>query len=106
MNGLELISFQIITAVGTAKSNYIEAIREAKTGDFRKADKLMEEGKKNFLEGHKAHSALLTKEADGEKTEITLLLMHAEDQLMAADTIKIMAEEFIDLYKKAKVLYF
>lgn len=30
MEGLELISFKIISAVGEARSNYIEAIREAK----------------------------------------------------------------------------
>jgi cellobiose PTS system EIIA component len=30
----ELISFQIISAVGTARSYYIEAIQVAKTGDF------------------------------------------------------------------------
>ena len=30
--------------------------------------------------------------------------MHAEDQLMSAETFKIMAMEFIDMYKKVSVL--
>ena len=29
-----------------------------------------------------------------------LILMHAEDQLMSAETFRIMAEEFIEVYKK------
>ena len=40
MNELELISFQIISAVGTAKSNYIEAMRLAEKVNLKKLKKL------------------------------------------------------------------
>jgi len=99
MENMELISFQIISAVGTAKSMYIEAIQEAKKGNFDEADKLIEEGAKTFLDGHKAHASLIQKEASGEKVEFSLILMHAEDQLMNAETTKIMAQEIIELYR-------
>ena len=36
MEGLELISFQIISCVGSAKSMYIEAARAAQDYDFEK----------------------------------------------------------------------
>lgn len=99
MNGLELISFKIISAVGTAKSMYVEAIQEAKKGNFKEADRLMEEGAKVFTEGHHAHHSLIQKEASGEQVEFNLLLMHAEDQLMTTETFKLVAEEFIELYQ-------
>jgi len=99
MEEMELISFQIISAVGTARSMYIEAIQKAKAGDFDAASELMKEGATVFLDGHKAHSSLIQKEASGEKVEFSLLLMHAEDQLMNAETTKIMAEEIIELYR-------
>ncbi len=102
MEGLELISFQIISAVGTARSMYIEAIQLAKAGDFEGAEKLLEEGQQVFLEGHHAHAGLIQKEAAGEKCEFALLLMHAEDQLMSAEAFSILAQEFIDVYKKMK----
>lgn len=51
MEGTELIAFQIIAAVGAARSNYVEAIRQAKTGDFNNAETLLKEGEKIFLEG-------------------------------------------------------
>ena len=54
-----------------------------------------------FAEGHKAHAALLRDEASGNDPKImTLLLVHAEDQLMAAETFRTLALEFIDVYKK------
>jgi len=99
MEGMELISFQIISAVGTAKSMYIEAIQAAKKGNFDEADQLMKEGAEVFLDGHKAHASLIQKEASGEKIDFSLLLMHAEDQLMNAETTKLMAVEIIELYR-------
>ena len=102
MDGIELISFNIISAVGTARSCYIEAIHYAKEGNFEEAENMMAEGQKVFIEGHHAHMDLIQKEAAGEKTEFALLLMHAEDQLMSAETFGILAEEFISIYKNMR----
>ena len=57
MEGIELISFQIISAVGTARSMYIEAIQLAKDGKISEAEAMMEEGQKVFVEGHHAHAS-------------------------------------------------
>ena len=100
MERLDSISFRIISAVGTARSMYIEAIQAAKRGDFLGADVLVAEGSQLFLQGHHAHAELIQKEASGERTEVSILFMHAEDLLMSADTFKILAEEFIELYKR------
>lgn len=100
MNELELVAFDIISAVGTAKSMYVEAIQNAKEGKLEEARKRIEEGDEIFVSGHHSHAKLVQKEANGEKVEFALLLMHAEDQLMSAETIKIMALEIIDLYEK------
>ena len=100
MDGLELISFQIISAVGTARSMYIEAIQLAKEGKFAEAKEQIVEGEKVFTEGHHAHAQLVQQEANGEKVEFQLLLMHAEDQLMSAEGFKIIATEFIDVYER------
>lgn len=100
MDGLELISFQIISAVGTARSMYIEAIQLAKEGKIAEAREQIVEGEKVFTEGHHAHAQLIQQEANGEKVEFQLLLMHAEDQLMSAEGFKIIATEFIDVYER------
>ncbi|MCM8711532.1 PTS lactose/cellobiose transporter subunit IIA [Clostridium sp. SYSU_GA19001] len=102
MEGMELISFQIISAVGTARSLYIEAIQEAKKGNFERAEELIKEGSEIFLQGHHAHTQLIQQEANGQVVVPTLMLMHAEDQLMSADGFKIIAEEIIEVYKNTK----
>lgn len=100
---LELISFQIISAVGTARSMYIEAIEEAKNGNINHAKELIKDGEKIFVEGHKAHADLIQCEASGDdKVAINLLLIHAEDQLMSAETFSIIAKQFVDLYENIK----
>ncbi len=102
MEGTELVAFNIIASVGTARSTYIQAIDEAAAGNFEEAEKLIKEGQEAFNGGHAAHHELLTKMAQGEKVEMTLLLTHAEDQLMSAEAFGILAGKFIDLYKQVK----
>lgn len=101
MEGLELIAFEIISSVGTARSCYIEAISEAKKGNYEKA--VIAEGEKVFIEGHDKHNELLQKEASGEGNVVNLLILHAEDQLMSAEGFKIIAQEFIDVYRRINV---
>lgn len=99
MESIELISCQLIAASGGAKSNYIEAIECAKNGDFSQAKVLIEEGDKIYLQGHEAHAKLIQLSAN-EKIEIPLLLIHAEDQMMNCELMKIFAEQTIYLIKE------
>ena len=59
MEGLELICFEIISSVGMARSLYIEAIQEAKAGNFEQAQELIKQGDESFTEGHHSHAKLL-----------------------------------------------
>ena len=97
-----MICFQITSSSGAAKSSYIEAMRHARKFDFETAEKMLEEGKKEYLKAHEAHSELIYKETNGEKIEFSLILMHAEDQLMAADSFRLVCEENISLLKLIK----
>lgn len=104
MDSLELISFQIISAVGSAKSCYIEAMKMAEKGDFEDIEAKIKEGDLEFNKGHEAHASLIQKEASGEQTAPNILLMHAEDQLMSAETIKLMTLEIIKLNQRLYAL--
>lgn len=97
---MELACFQIITYVGTARSCFVNAIQSAKAGNFEEAEKLMKQGDDAFAQGHHGHADMITKEANGELPSAGLLLIHAEDQLMSAEGFRIIADEFITLYKK------
>lgn len=104
MEGLELQCFQIISAVGSARSLFIEAVSEAKHGDFEKAQEKMKEGEAMFTQGHIAHASLIQQEASGQKVSSSLLLIHAEDQLMSAEGFKIIANELIASYRRITAL--
>lgn len=93
-------AFMIIAEVGTAKSKYIEAIQIAKEGDFDKAYKTIEEGAELAASAHKHHFDIVQVEAQGKELPFSVMFMHAEDQLLTTETIKIMAEEIIELHKK------
>ncbi len=97
---LVIACMQIITYVGTARSCYINAIQSAKKGNFEEAEALIKQGEEAFAQGHQGHADLLTKEANNELGTVGLILIHAEDQLMSAEGFRVIAEEFIHVYKK------
>ncbi|WP_430308120.1 PTS lactose/cellobiose transporter subunit IIA [Robertmurraya massiliosenegalensis] len=97
---LEMIAFQMISNVGSAKSIVMEALYAAKEGDFELAEEKIAESQKYFVEGHKIHATLIQREAAGNKVEFSLLFMHAEDQLMSAETITELVKEMIEMYKR------
>lgn len=99
---MEEIAFQIISNVGMAKSLVIEALRDVRKGNYQVAEDKIKESQKFLVEGHHAHVELIQKEAQGEKLEFSLMIMHAEDQLMSAETIKDLAKELIEMYKDLK----
>ena len=102
MEGMELIACEIISNVGTAKSLVVEALRDARQGKFDEAEEKLEEASKYFVNGHHAHASLIQKEAAGDKVDFSLIIMHAEDQMMSAETIKLLVEEMIEMYKDLK----
>ncbi len=101
MSDVQMAAFEIISYVGSAKSKYIEAISKAKAGDFDAAAKCIEEGNEMFYGGHDAHLKLLQQSAiDDASVSFSLILIHAEDQMMQAESFRIIAEDFIDVYHR------
>lgn len=102
MQELELISFEIISNVGMAKSLAIEAIREARKENYEIAKNNLVECNNFMLKAHHSHSSLIQREANGEKVDFSLILMHAEDQMLSAETIITLANEMIEMYIELK----
>lgn len=100
MEGLELICFQLITAAGGAKSSYIEAVEKAKQRKYNEAEELIRRGDEFMKQGHAPHTDLIQQEAAGNGSAMTLILTHAEDQMMSTEVFKVMAEQMIDVYKE------
>lgn len=98
------IAFEIIANVGTARGMYIEAIQLAKKGEYEQARAMMAEGKEMFVQGHHGHADLLEWQGQGLTWKTNIYLMHAEDQLMAADSFETIASEMIEQYEQINAL--
>lgn len=96
----ELIIMEIIVNSGNCRSNAMEAIKYARNGEFDKAGQALEQAGEDILKAHHVQTDLIQKEVNGEKNEISMLLIHCQDQLMTSMLCKDMAKEFVDMYKK------
>ncbi|WP_082825212.1 PTS lactose/cellobiose transporter subunit IIA [Paenibacillus jamilae] len=99
MDDTEIV-FQIILYAGNARSSAMEAIELAKAGKFQESREELASAKKELVSSHKIQTRIIRKEAAGEKTEMSVMMVHAQDHLMNAITIHDMASEFIDLYER------
>ena len=94
----EAICFKIISAAGTAKSCFLEAIEVAKAKEDCK--EALKEGNAAFMEATKAHSEALQIDAT-QDLDIGLLLIHAETILSSAETIRDLSRTIIELIEKS-----
>ncbi len=101
-NELEITIMQLITHAGDARSLAIEAIRSAREGNFEEADRLIATCNEKMDEAHQYQTNLIFSETSGNAVPISLLMIHAQDHVMNAMTIKDMAVEMIATMKKDK----
>ncbi|MBW5383134.1 PTS lactose/cellobiose transporter subunit IIA [Brachyspira pilosicoli] len=92
--------FPIISLAGESKSLAYEALRLAKENKFDEAEEKMKEADSLLLKSHEFQTNLISREADGEKMEITMLFVHAQDHLMTAMSEKNLIKEMIDILKQ------
>ena len=100
MDGLELIAFTIISTVGTAKSNVMESMSLARSGKFEEAEAKVKAANEFLRTSEKEHFKVITQEAKEKNVELSLLFIHAEDQLMTTVCLRDVAVELIETNKK------
>ena len=94
------VAMTLIMYGGEAKSCAIEAIAAAKKQDFDRAQERLSQAQKALLQAHHAQAEMLSKEAQGEKTEFSLFMVHGQDHLMTSIAFVDLAKEIVDLHKK------
>ncbi|HAJ70134.1 MAG TPA: PTS cellobiose transporter subunit IIA [Alkalibacterium sp.] len=93
------IAFQIILFAGNGKSSAMEAIQAAKDGDFKEADAKLKEAGEELSKAHSVQTELLQEEAKGEGKGVSVILVHSQDHLMTAMTLRDLAIEIIELHR-------
>lgn len=97
---MESIVTQLILNSGNARNFALEAIQAAEKGDFETAENKLKNSDEVLSSAHEFHSQLLFDEAKG-VSNITpsLIIVHGQDHLMNAMTIRDLAEHMIILCK-------
>ena len=73
---------------------------KAENRDMEAAEKLLRNAKEELHKAHTIQTDLMTKEIQGEEIEKSVLLIHAQDHFMAANTVIELGERFLKLYEK------
>ena len=98
-NGPEMVSFGIIAHAGDARSYAFGALAAAKAGNFEEAEALLKQSNDAAVEAHHMQTELLINEANGDKTPVDVLLVHAQDHLMTSMLAVELIKELIEIYK-------
>lgn len=98
----ETFCLELITHAGMGRSDAFAALRAAKEGNFTQAAEYLAQSEKALGEAHTAQTKLLAGEAQGVGMTPSLLLVHAQDQLMTAIAERILIGELIELYRRVE----
>lgn len=95
----ENVIMGIIMHGGNARSYAMQALQEARERNFDTANKLLEEASNELNLAHQIQTDLIQAEVRGEPVEVSLLMVHAQDHLMNAMTVRDLAQEIIGLHQ-------
>lgn len=93
----EEIVMGIIVNAGEAKGHSMKAITAGRAKDFDEAHKELDLANEAVSKAHAQQTQMIINEANGNKTEITFLMVHAQDHLMNALSIKDIANEIVGI---------
>lgn len=96
---MENLVFQIIAVAGDARCKATEAILNAKKNKLDEADRLIKEAREGIVPAHQLQMDLIVDESRGNKQDMNILLVHAQDHLMTAMMFIDLAEEIVDIHK-------
>lgn len=96
----EEIIFKLISFSGDARSYIFEAFELVTKGEYEKAEETLVKARSSIIEAHNLQTSLIQKEAQGVQNELSLLMVHAQDQLMTALLAKDLIENMIYMQKE------
>ena len=92
---LQVAAFEIILNSGNARSIVHEAFDAMRDGDYALAEENDE-----LLKAHQSQTHLLQEYAGGKEINVEIIMVHAQDHLMTTMTLREVALEMLNLYKK------
>lgn len=95
---------EIIVNAGDARSSCLNAVRCARSGQWQEMESYIKRAEENLLKAHNVQTSLIQAEIRGEINTINLLMVHAQDHLMNALTVKELTIEIMEESKQRQIL--
>nr|WP_119318264.1 PTS lactose/cellobiose transporter subunit IIA [Companilactobacillus formosensis] len=91
----------LISSSGESRSKAFEALQKVHDRDYAEAHKLLQESKDLDVEAHNIQTKMIQDELGSEdkKTEVTLLMAHAQDHYMTAQLARDLIDELINIFE-------
>lgn len=89
----------IIASAGAANGMLQQAYMEAVAGNYEAVEKLLNEADEALVKVHESQTELIQAEAGGDRVEMSLLMVHAQDHLMNAMLSKQLISNMIEMQK-------
>lgn len=93
----ERISFDIISNAGQARDLIYDALDFIRDKEYKNAENKIKDAEGLILKAHERHICLVSEEAKGNKILVDLLLSHAMDILITAESEKSITEKIMEI---------
>lgn len=93
---------QIITQGGDARSSCLKAVEKAQADKWEEVETLLQKADASLTKAHQVQTQLIQAEVKGEEVDISLFMIHAQDHLMNALTVKDLSTALIKEIKNRK----
>ena len=97
---LQIAAFEIILNSGNARTIVHEAFGAMREDNYDLAATKLAEANDELLKAHQAQTHLLHEYAGGTEITIEIIMVHAQYHLMTTMTLREVALEMLELYKK------
>lgn len=99
---LQVAAFEIILNSGNARTIVHESFADMRNGKYEEAAEKLAQANDELLLAHQAQTKLLQEYANGTEIKIEIIMVHAQDHLMTSMTLREVALEMLELYKKVE----
>lgn len=92
---IERVVMELIMNGGDARSYSLKAIQSAEKGDIEEAMDLLKQSNLSISKAHEAQANLIRDEIQGEEVPVNLMIIHAQDHVMNAITVRDLAQHIV-----------
>lgn len=97
---IQAVAFDIILGAGDGRALIHEAFELMREGSYKEAEGKLDEANEKLVDSHQSQTGLLKEYASGEKVEMDIIMVHAQDHLMTTMTLREVALEMMKMYKE------